>query len=394
MLSKLVNAVKWRVIPKLEGFVNIREKKLLSNIGQERNGTNAPRALLIYATNSMGYYLQNRTEEGYKANHHFMFSLGLNMLELLVEHGYVVDCVNRSDFAIEIDHSPYALIIDEGSSMGYMPVIPGQKRVFFASGLRWDRMNANMLQRTAWFNEAYGMKVPPARFQHPGFSDVDADYLMYMGREDQMEDMWKGAKRWQIGMPVYEEATWKGNGDGTDFLWIGSWGALYKGLDIVTDAFAEKGMPTLHVFGYLKKEPQFFEWFIKRIKNFPNIQYHGVADFQDVKTHEVFKKSCGHVYPSAWENGCATVAQTCHFGVIPILTDTANNPADHLGFRVSGNNRDALVNDVRNAVRTVHGLSAEEKKERGAALESFADKQFTRAAFVRDFENLLKDIKQ
>lgn len=393
MSIRIANAVKWRVLPNLQKYVSSKERVHLSNIGLDRNGKAAPKVLLLYATNSMAYFIQGRTQEGYRANHHFMFSLGLNMLEILVEQGYVVDCIDRSDFAIEIDHTPYQLILDEGSALGYLPVVKDQTRVFFASGLHWERMNRNMLQRTQWFNQAYQLKVPPTRFQHPCFSDVDADYLMYMGRADQMEDMWADAKRWPIGMPVYQEESWTGNDTATDFLWIGSWGALYKGLDIVTDAFAASSMPKLHVFGFLQREPQFLKWFLEKIKGYPNIVYHGTANFLDPQTQALFQKCRAHVYPSAWENGCATVAQTCHFGLIPILTDSANNPANHLGLTVSGKSREALVADVREKVKMVAALSSGEIRERGQAIEAFADRHFTRQAFARDFEMLVREIK-
>lgn len=393
LLPSLVDAVQWRVLPQLQGFVSKRQQELFTNIGLKQNGPSAERALLLYARNSLGYYLKGQVEKGHKANHHFMFSLGLNMLELLVENGYVVDCYERSDFDQHIDPTPYKLIIDEGSTMGYMPKPDGQKRVFFASGLRWDTMNENMLERTRWFNEAYRMRVPPTRFQQPGFSDVGADYLMFMGREDQMENMDPQAERFKIGMPVYEEEHWTRRPGGKDFVWIGSWGALYKGLDIVTDAFAAPNMPTLHVFGFLQRERQFHDWFLQRIKPFSNIVYHGTANFQEQATQEILAGCRGHVYPSAWENGCATVAQTCHFGTIPILTATANNPADHLGIRVAGDSREELVRATREAVLSVAALSESACAERAALIEAYADQHFTRAAFVRDFVVLLRKIR-
>lgn len=393
VLPALVDAVKWRVMPQLQRFVDKRQQSLYTNIGLDQNGPSAKRALMLYARNSLGYYLKGQLEKGRKVNHHFMFLLGLDMLDLLVKNGYVVDCYERSDFDEHIDPTPYHLIIDEGASTGYMPKPAGQQRVFFASGMRWDTMNENMLERTRWFNEAYGTKVPPTRFQQPNFAHVDADYIMYMGRADQVANMDPRAERFQIGMPLYEEASWTRRPGAKDFVWIGSWGALYKGLDIVTDAFAAPDMPTLHVFGFIQRERQFHDWFVERIKAYPNIIYHGTANFQDKATQDILAGCRGHVYPSAWENGCATVAQTCHFGTIPILTDTANNPADHLGLRIAGSSRAELVRSTREAVQKVAAFSEAECAERAVQIEAFADEHFTQEAFVRDFTTLLGKIR-
>jgi hypothetical protein len=194
-------------------------------------------------------------------------------------------------------------------------------------------------------------------------------------------------------MSVYQEEGWTRRAGAKDFVWIGSWGALYKGLDIVTDAFAAPDMPTLHVFGFLQREPQFHDWFVERITPFPNIVYHGTANFQNKATQDILAGCRGHVYPSAWENGCGTVAQTCHFGTIPILTATANNPADHLGVRVAGNTREELIRSTREAVLSVAALSEAACAEKAALLEAFADQNFTKEAFVRDFGVLLGKVR-
>lgn len=68
--------------------------------------------------------MKGQTQRGYAANYPFMFSVGPNLLKLLVNDGHMTDCYERADFDQSNDPKPYDLI----------PA--GQKRVYFASDLR------------------------------------------------------------------------------------------------------------------------------------------------------------------------------------------------------------------------------------------------------------------
>ncbi len=98
----------------------------------------------------------------------------------------------------------------------------------------------------------------------------------------------------------------------------------------------------------------------------------------------------GHVYPSAGENGCATLAQTAHFGLIPITTDTANNQAPGLGYMIQGETRSQMVSSTISGVKSVIELSDDEIKGHSLKLMDFARQRFTRRSFIESFDSFLQ----
>ena len=390
LLSKLSNLVEFRAMPFLNRKVQDWKESAFSDIGLQKNGKSAPRALMIFPTQPMGYYIQGRLQEGFAVRMQNIYFQGLAMLTQLVDAGFVVDVYEKDRLNFNKNTEQYSLVIDEGNSLAFIPAFPHQTKVFFATGLKWDRWNFNEVQRIQWFYEKYGFYVMPRRQLLPVFSDTAADYILFKGITEEMTDLNPSAKRFQLAMPVdYEPETVSRDLSRREFMWIGSKGSVFKGLDIVVDAFKEMPDMKLHLFGPVNKEQFIFKWLQDQLKNHPNISYHGYADYRSNQFLEIIKNCVAHVYPSAGENGCATLAQTCHFGLIPISTTTANNQASNLGYTIGGATRNELVQQTIDAARTVYSLSDDEVKTKSDELISFAKARFTRDAFIKSFDQFL-----
>ena len=394
IITLLINFLRFRSIPWLSSKLSSLKSFAFSDIGKNINGAEAPRALLIFPTNSLAYYVRNQYQKGMQKKMHNIYFQGLAMVDCLVKNGYVVDCLDTDAVEPGMDTSKYALIIDESHSLPFLKKIKGQKRVFFCTGLKWDRWNANELERIKWFHDKYKVFIRPVRQIAPNFTDEVADYILFKGEHDQVMDMNQKAQHFQLSMPVdFEPENIDKDYSKRDFIWVGGYGALHKGLDIVVDAFEKMPDLNLHLFGSMGKEPEVMKWLQKKLKVNPNIKFHGFADFDSATFRNVISNCVAHVYPSAGENGCATLAQTAHFGVLPITTRTANNQSWCFGFTINGQNREEMITNIILKVKKAAALDNEMVKMKSLAIIDFAKRTFTRNAFINSFNSFLSEVK-
>lgn len=382
--------MKFRSLNLIEKGGRYFSKIAYSKIGEEINGRNAPRALMIVPTQSIDFYVQNRYQEGLHTTMHNIYFQFLAMLNSLVENGFVVDCVEKDTLEPFVDTSIYQLILDEGDSLVYLPKIKNQKMIFYCTGTKWNRWNDDEMRRIDWFRQEYNIFVKPRRQVKPVFSDQTADYILYKGVPEQMLDFNPKAELVQLAMPVeFEPKNVIRDFSQREFVWIGGWGAIHKGLDIVIDAFEKMPELRLNIFGAIDKEAFVMQWMKGKLEVNKNIIYHGYANYQTADFQKIMSRCAGHVYPSAGENGCATLAQTAHYGLIPIITDTANNQANHLGYNIEGANRSDMIGSICRSVGIVASMKDKELEERACGIMDFAKTKFTREAFISSFNDFL-----
>ncbi|MFC5269338.1 hypothetical protein [Adhaeribacter terreus] len=392
--SKISNVLKYRLSPWLKSQIDSLSQSIYSDLGLEINGEKAPRALFIFPTVSFDFYIQGRFEEGLKTKMHNIYFQGLAILKKLIDHGYVVDCVDKDAFDVNRDTSQYRLIIDEGNNLAFLSNYPNQKKIFYSTGLKWERRNLNEQQRINWFHDAYGFFVKPVRQSLPVYSSQVADFILYKGVPEQMQDFNKRAKLVQLAMPVeYEPENIERDYSKREFLWIGGWGAIHKGLDIVVEAF--EGMPEskLHIFGPLEREGKVLNWLQDKLKGSKNVFYQGFADYTKSSFQKIIHNCAGHIYPSAGENGCATLAQTAHYGLIPVTTAEANNQASFLGYNIEGDSRSLMIESIRHSVAEISAMDDETLKTKSEKIMAFAKERFTRSAFLKSVDDFLLSVK-
>ncbi|UOQ97083.1 hypothetical protein MUN81_17805 [Hymenobacter sp. 5317J-9] len=83
------------------------------------------------------------------------------------------------------------------------------------------------------------------------------------------------------------------------------------------------------------------------------------------------------------------MAQLLHFGLIPIATQTATVRAAHLGFEITSQEPDAIIEAIREHVRTMLAWPDAELARRSAEAQAFAAAHHTRPAYAASFAALL-----
>lgn len=212
-------------------------------------------------------------------------------------------------------------------------------KILHATGCHWRIHNKAELDRIAALQRRRGILLQPRRQVAPSRAAEIAEQITVLGNEYTIETYaYFGKPITRIPISSAYEFEWPKDKDFEEakrrFLWLGSYGMVHKGLDLVLEAFA--GMPDLHltVCGRPEKEPDFFDAYKKELTQLPNITLRGWVDpaspdFKDIAaTHGTI------ISPSACEGGGGAVIHCMHAGLLPACSPEASIDLCDFGIRI------------------------------------------------------------
>ena len=117
------------------------------------------------------------------------------------------------------------------------------------------------------------------------------------------------------------------------FLCFAGNGFICKGVDLVLEAFLQDSTKELHICGP-KTEPAFFSYYEDKIKNAPNIFYHGFIE-PGAKLFNALASHCSYViFHSAAEGCCTSVATAMRAGLVPIINSWTGINIKNVGIEL------------------------------------------------------------
>jgi len=383
--------VKQNVKKLISGFLC---SQAIRDIGKDKLPAGAKRALIIYNILAIPYFLSGKLEKFSAISSHSMYWETAEMVRLLNDFGFIVDFYDLKN-PPPIDWQKYDLVIDERDNLKKAPPIPGQRRIFYSTGFHWLRHNLAELERIKWFYERQGIYVAPQRQINANFSDEHAEAMTFFGNEPQLIGYNQSVKKVPLNISAVGAPNDFSKNIGkskNNFLWMGGGGAVHKGLDLTVEAFCRLPQANLYIAGDAADEPIFGEWLRKMIDKNPNIKYLGWLEVGTPRFEEIAGNCIASIYPSAAEGGPGSIAQLLHYGLIPIVTKTANVRAEHLGYIVSGTTSNEMIDAIVKNVETVLSLSEKELLDKSTAIIDFAKKYHTREAYSKSFVALLREV--
>ncbi len=168
------------------------------------------------------------------------------------------------------------------------------------------------------------------------------------------------------------------------FLWLGSRGAIHKGLDLLIDIFSKRDDIILHVCGLSVKE--------KKLINFPkrkNIIEYGYIDIKSDIFLKIMEKCTYIILPSCSEGFSTSITTGMLHGLIPIvMKDTGFNRLGDNAIFLDDYRLDYLNNKLNElAVESPEKLNIFSKK-----VFDYAHNNFIISVFERNFRNIIIDI--
>jgi glycosyltransferase involved in cell wall biosynthesis len=367
------------------------------DIGAERLGNRAPRALIIYTLQAIPYYVAGDVRKCPILNEHTMYWESAEMVRQLNEAGYVVDYYDINSKAT-INWDRYSLVIDERNHLSSIPASrrAGLTKIYYCTGNHWLFQNMAELQRIQSFQQRHGIYVSAERQVAAIYSDEVADYMTHFGTPFQLQLFDARPQKHLLDISaVYEPDFRPKNLDQArrNFLWLGSGGLVLKGLDLAVEAFIQTPDLHLYIAGHAERETRFWSWLKPLLDKHPNLHYLGWTDVGSQSFAELAHSCVGTVYVSSTEGGPGSVAQLAHFGLIPVVTETAAvRVAEAHGTVIRSQDPATIVAHTVAAVRELADLPAPQLHERTRQVHDFARQHHTRAAYAHTFQQLLHKI--
>lgn len=324
-------------------------------------------------------------------NEHSMYWETVEMVRQLNERGYVVDFYDVH-CAEPIEWDKYEVAFVQNDRLAECPSSVKIKKVFYCTENYWAFQNLAEMTRLRDFHQRTGIWVRPERQTRISFSDEHADIITSFGTPFQRQFYYTGAERHQLDISVAQQPAHSPKevaGARYNFVWLGSGGAILKGLDVAVEAF--RGLPeaTLYIAGNIKREERLWQWLEPLLQQHPNLRYLGWVDVTSASFAKVANNCIGQIYPSASEGGPGSVAQLLHFGLIPIVTETAAVRSASLGFEITAQDSATIITDIQHYVRALMQQSDDELLSRSDACRQFALQHHTRPAYAASFAALL-----
>lgn len=293
-----------------------------------------------------------------------------NVGEVLI----MADCFRRLGFTVEVcdwDNKLYSppkdtvVAIDIHSNLERWKLPDHCIKVLHATGAHWSFQNDAESMRLEGVRKRRGVQLMPRRTAAPSKGGEVADHIVVLGNEFTTATFaFTGKPITRVPISSAYEFTFPESRDYDKarkrFLWVGSFGMVHKGLDLVLEAFA--GMPDLEltVCGRPEKEKDFYRLFEKELLSTFNIKFQGWVDMASPEFAEIALTHASVIYPSCSEGGGGSVIHCMHAGMIPVCTREASVDLEDFGVLI----KEGSVSAVQEAVRKVASMSASEVEQR------------------------------
>lgn len=278
------------------------------------------------------------------------------------------------------------IAIDLHANLERWDLPDGCMKILHATGAHWLFQNRAELERLEAIRIRKGVALSPRRIVEPSRGVEVADQVTVLGNEFTAETFrFSGKSITRIPISSAYEFPFPENRDHElarrRFLWIGSYGMVHKGLDLVLEAFA--GMPELEltVCGRPEKEEDFLRLYEAELRHTPNIRFRGWCDMASPEFGEIARTHASVIYPSCSEGGAGSVIHCMHAGLIPICTEEASVDLGNFGVAVT----EGTVDAVKNACLHVAGMPKGEIESRSRASWDHVRKTHTLDAFAKNY---------
>lgn len=366
-------------------------------IGADKLGPSAPRALIVYVMHVIPYYVAGKLDQAPMLDEHSMYWETVEMVRQLNSRGYVVDFydVFSSD---PIAWEKYAVAFVQSDRLAECPPAAPVKKVFYCTENHWAFQNLAELRRLHSFHARTGVWVRPERQTRISFSDEHADVMTLLGTPFQQALYHPRPERFYLDISVASQPTYRPKNLAVarrNFMWMGSGGAVLKGLDLTVEAFCQLPEAHLYIAGNIEREQRLWQWLRPLLEQHSNLHYLGWVNVASSSFADTLHNCIGQVYPSASEGGGGVVAQLLHGGLIPIVTQTATVravAAGH-GFEIESQAPAVVVADIRRHVRTLLALPDAELLAQSEAAREYAAQHHTRPAYAASFAALLDHLQ-
>ncbi len=197
-----------------------------------------------------------------------------------------------------------------------------------------------------------------------------------------------GKPLYPLDVPAVVDLPWSEGKDfeaaRTRFVWLGSDGAVHKGLDLVLEAFARLPDCHLTICGPIDRDPAFCSAYAAELA-LPNVERLGWVDVSGEQFARLVATSVALVYPSCREGQAGAAVNCIRAGLIPIVSRETGVDVDPSGTVLE----DCAVETIIEAVKAVSQASPEALYTRARATWEHGQARFSHAAYRQRYGEIV-----
>lgn len=330
----------------------------------------------------------------------------LQSIRILNSQGYSVDLLDRN-LRTWKPKSSYELFLGLGvgnsgqNFVKWATASKADKKVLLSMGPQPDISNELVLKRYKMFEKRTGSSTPPMRTVEKvtgeNFIDIinNTDYIFNIGEKN--NNSYNSYLKYNkpiinffpsISPSVKFDDKWRNTRDRNSFLCFAGNGFICKGVDLVLEAFLKNPKKELHICGP-NTEKSFFRYYEEKIKNAPNIYFHGFIKPGGEIFNRLSSRCSFVIFHSSAEGCCTSVATAMKSGLVPIINSWTgiNISKEGINMKEDGN----LIQIILDAVEISSNLpNSDYQSMIDYTLEK--SKLFSQKSFITSYFNAIKTV--
>jgi hypothetical protein len=255
--------------------------------------------------------------------------------------GYVVDVVDYLETRRRLLWRKYDLVVDiypRRQPLYEKRLKRDARRIAYLTGSDVEFSNRAERQRLADLERRRGIKLPARRQADPIPHDVleEFDAWLYFGNARTLATFSPrpGQRAYRLFNNGLDgiEPTDPALRNPRRFLFLGGYGQVHKGLDLLLETFADN--PDLHltVCSQFEREPDFVRAFRREMYGVQSVKSVGFVDVRSARFREL-QSTCGYlILPSCSEGEATNVTVGLSFGLTAVVSDACgfDDPEIHV----------------------------------------------------------------
>lgn len=219
-----------------------------------------------------------------------------------------------------------------------------------------------------------------------------ADAAVLLGNDETASTYaYAGKPLYPLDVPAVVDLPWAESKDfdvaRSRFVWLGSDGAVHKGLDLVLEAFAQLPDCHLTICGPIDRDPAFCKAYAAELA-LPNIEQLGWVDVSGDQFAQLAATSAALVYPSCREGQAGAAVNCIRAGLIPIVSRETGVDVNGFGTELT----DCRVDTIVEAVKGVSQGSPEALYTRARATWEHGQARFSHDAYRQRYGDIIDQL--
>jgi hypothetical protein len=368
-------------------FTQNRRANFIQNINWNPNNPHQKKVLFSYV---FGYLFKN-------CNQNRSGTRDLEcavMIHEFINKGYCIDLIDCRDEVNEsnIRMDKYDLVFGFGKAFNYLTNNGNNnKSVLYLTEKHPSFSLKKEKERIEYFKQRHNKKIGLSRsnlyYKEEDFNNIDS--IVYIGNSFDSNLIPVDVPKFAIQPTGLLNANYQYDKRNVSeskkhFLWLGSLGAIHKGLDLLIDVFMEQKDCTLYIAGLGQLDKKILPNFEKSI----NIIDLGFVEIQSNIFLEIVNQCSFIILPSCSEGLSTGVITGMNHGLIPIVTRETGFLFSNFGILLA----DFQIDTIRQSIREVSNYNDKFILDQHKLVYDYSIENFSLLKFKNTFSSILNKL--